>query len=102
VTEANFHIPVELAELLHATLGPLGDVLEQEGHRWSPTVRRVVSEYVRARNEFLAAHHGRGATVDVLTHTEEAAERVCALTESALREEEDFFRWSEEVSEEAG
>jgi hypothetical protein len=90
-------IPIRLAELLHATLGPLSEVLEREDHPWTPMVRKVLSEYCHERNGFLVEIHGPSVLSEIGHQTFLASERVCDLTDYALREEEDFSRWREEV-----
>lgn len=91
------YVPLELAELLHATLGPLGEVLERDGHSWAQMVRRVLDEYTRSRNSMLSHIHGDRVISEVTHQTFLASERVCELTDMAIREEEDFLRWSAEV-----
>ena len=94
-------VPVELAELLHATLGPLADVLEDEGHPWAEMAKRVVSEYTSQRNRLLKYVYGESIVADIAHHTYRAVEKVCEITESAVSdavESIDFAKWSAEVS----
>jgi len=91
------YVPIELAELLHATLGPLSEVLDREDHPWTPMVRMVLSEYSRERNRLLTHLHGENAVAEIAHHTYLASEKVCELTDYALQQEEDFSRWREEV-----
>lgn len=93
----DLHVPLDLSELLHATLGPLAETLEQEGHHWAPMVKRVLGEYTRLRNAALRATQGRDVTAEVAHITFLASEKVCALTEKAVTEEQDFIRWAAEV-----
>ena len=93
------YLPIELAELLHATLGPLSEVLDREDHPWTPMVRRVLSEYSRERNRILIDLHGERVLPEIAHHTFLASERVCLLTHYALEEEGDFKRWREEVED---
>ena len=99
-----FYIPLELAELLHATLGPLGDVLERENHHWAPIVKKVLSEYIGSRDRLLCQLHGHDILPEISHHTYLASEQVCDLTRSAITEEwmreadDDFSKWTEEVS----
>lgn len=79
LNEDTISIPLGLAELLHATLGPLAAVLTEQNHPWSGLVNRVVAEYVSARDEHCSgldavAWHGR-----VADQTQLAAEVVCGL-----------------------
>lgn len=86
-------VPLDIAELLHATLGPLADVLEAESHPWAPTLHMVLHEYVKLRNSAL----GPALGPDISHITYLAAERVCDLTRNAIRDEEDFRRWASEM-----
>ena len=91
------YLPIELAELLHATLGPLSEVLERENHHWAEVVRRVLAEYVAGRNQILTHIHGDKVMLEVAHETFVAAEKVCLISDLAISEEEDFIRWREEV-----
>lgn len=91
------YIPIEISELLHSTLGPLADILERDGHNWSPMVKKVLDEYTRLRNGFLTHVHGHEIISEITHQTFLAAEKVCELTESAIREERDFMAWAQEV-----
>lgn len=93
------YAPIELAELLHATLGPLGDVLEKENHHWAAIVRRVLLEYIRERNGFISDTYGSNAIPHVNHLTFLASERVCRVTDLAIAEEIDFAQWAGEVEE---
>jgi len=93
MTEGYLQIPLGVAELLHATLGPLSDVLDAEDHPWAPTIHLVLSEYIRLRNTAVGTE-----SLALANHaTYLAAERVCELTRSAVRDEEDFRRWAAEM-----
>lgn len=94
------YIPIEIAELLHATLGPLAEVLDGENHHWVPMIRKVLAEYTQQRDKFIRAIHGN-ISAEIAHHTYLASEKVCGMTELALREEEDFSKWAEEVTGEA-
>lgn len=91
------YVPIELAELLHATLGPLSEVLDREGHHWAEVVKRVLAEYVAGRNQIIRHLHGDEAILDVAHETFIASEKVCLISDLAVSEEEDFLRWREEV-----
>lgn len=95
-----FYIPIELAEMLHATLGPLADVLEEENHQWVPMLRKVLSEYTRSRDRFLTGVHG-DVIAEIVHHTYLAAEKVCGMTKSAIIEERDFSKWAAEFTGES-
>jgi len=90
-------VPIELAELLHAALGPLADVLEEEDHPWAAMARRVLDEYTFRRNRLLKYIYGESIAADIAHHTFQACEKVCELTDSAVREAVDFVKWSSEV-----
>lgn len=90
-------IPLELAELLHATLGPLSEILDKENHPWSAMVRRVIEEYTHQRNRFLTPIHGNSVVAEISHHTYLASEKVCELTDSAISEAADFLQWANEV-----
>ena len=96
---SNQVVPAELAEMLHATLGPLGDVLDAEGHRWSPIVRKVLAEYVQRRNRFVKKSYGMSAIADFNHLTYLASESVCRMTDSAIAEEVDLEQWDREMNE---
>jgi hypothetical protein len=93
---SGFFIPLELAELLHAALGPLSEKLEEEDHPWSTMVTRVLSEYTEARNRIMREAHGDSVIAEIAHQTYLAAERVCSMTEMALGEERDFAKWTAE------
>lgn len=92
------YLPIELAELLHATLGPLADTLERESHPWSPMVKKVLREYTDSRDRIMIHLHGSSVIPQIAHHTYLAAEKVCGMTSAAIREEEHFTRWSAEVN----
>ena len=79
-------VPLAFAELLHATLGPLGDILEQEGHSWAPMVQRVLEEYTSRRNALLTVVHGDEIIDVVMQHTMTAAEDVESMAYDAVDE----------------
>lgn len=79
-------IPLAFAELLHATLGPLGEVLETEGHSWAPMVQKVLSEYNSRRDTYLVSIHGDEILDVVIEHTMAAAEDVEAQVSDAVEE----------------
>jgi hypothetical protein len=94
-------VPIELAELLHATLGPLAEILENEGHPWADMARRVLTEYTSQRNRLLKYVYGDSIVADIAHHTFRAVERVCDLTEAAISDAVDaidFVKWSAEVN----
>lgn len=91
------YIPIHMGELLHATLGPLAEILERDQHNWAPMVKKVLNEYTQIRNEFLTHVHGSDIISEITHQTYLAAERVCDLTETAIREEKDFMAWAQEV-----
>lgn len=93
----SLHIPLELAELLHATLGPLADVLESEGHVWVPLIRRVLSAYVDGRDQKLAGQYGVGVLGEAKVCTLQVAEAVMAMVNELTLEEVDFDLWTNEV-----
>lgn len=78
------YVPLAFAELLHATLGPLGDVLSQEGHTWAPMVQRVLAEYTSRRDDLLTEFHGEGIVETIHDHTLVAAEEVEGLAHDAI------------------
>lgn len=73
-----FLVPLGLAEMLHATLGPLSVVLEEENHPWAPLVRSVLSEYVSARDEHCSSFDDLWWS-EVSEQLQLAAEVVCGL-----------------------
>jgi hypothetical protein len=97
----DFDVPIELAELMHALLGTLADVLEDEGHSWAQMTRRVLDEYEGQRNRILISLHGESIMRDLAHHTEMAVEKLCKLTDSAVQEASDFIQWHAEVSGES-
>ena len=101
IHEDAFHIPLRLAELLHATLGPLAEQLAIEGHSWEPMVRRVLAEYTELRNAILRQTHGSSVLADIKHETFLASEWLCTLTTLAVNEAADFVTWTSEVEGEA-
>lgn len=69
-------VPLALAELLHATLGPLSADLTAEGHPWADTLQRVLDAYVDER----ADHYGPNDEAEVFVTTMAAALRVESFT----------------------
>jgi len=96
--DREFYVPIHLSELLHVTLGTIADELEAEGNAWAETAKRVLAEYTGHRNRFLTRMHGDSVLPDIAHHTFLAVEKVCDLTDSAIREATDFLQWSSEVS----
>lgn len=94
------YMPLAFAELLHATLGPLEDVLRSEGHPWAPMVKRALDQYTDRRDEFLESIHGEGVIESVRHITYLACEEVQNLTDDVVQEEHDFLRWASEVEDE--
>jgi hypothetical protein len=92
-------VPLAFAELLHATLGPLGDVLQEQDHAWAPMVKRVLAEYTSRRDTLLVDLHGEEILSAVDHTTFVAVEEIHAVTEHAIAEEEDFTRWTSEVGQ---
>ena len=90
------YVPLAFAELLHAMLGPLEDVLSSEQHAWAPMIRRVLEQYTDRRDEFLQAMHGQeiNPLIGHITYT--AVEEVQNLTDDAIIEEHDFIQWASE------
>lgn len=62
------YIPLAFAELLHVTLGPLGDRLKAEGHEWASLVEKVLDAYTSRRDEHL---HGEDIEVQTSAAMEE-------------------------------
>lgn len=93
-------IPLHLAELLHATLGPLCEVLDSDEHDWVPMIRRVLSEYVSLRDQHLVALYGPGVTGEICKHSYNASEMVCALTRVEIAEAKHFVQWDVEFKDE--
>lgn len=93
----SLHVPLELAELLHATLGPLADVLEAEGHAWAPLIRRVLKAYLDGRDDKLLQQYGPGVLGEARVCTVQVSEAVCALVNELAMEEVDFSMWDSEI-----
>ncbi|MFM8798726.1 MAG: hypothetical protein ACKODT_07200 [Fluviibacter sp.] len=92
----NVNLPLDLAELLHVTLGPLADVLAEEGHRWAPMVKRVLSEYTELRDMVLTEIYGFDAIAAIDRTTVLACERVYEMVTSDV-ENVDFGMWASEL-----
>jgi hypothetical protein len=95
--ESALHIPLALAEMLHAVLGPLAEQLSAEGHAWAELTSRVVTEYTERRNATLVAAHGPSALTEIRDELFLASERVCELSTLAVNEASDFVAWAAEV-----
>ncbi len=91
-------IPLELAELLHATLGPLSDALSEESHPWAPLVRKALDTYISGRDTFLVQEHGAHVLPEIEEATRQACTRVDELLTETVSEEEDFTKWGSELS----
>lgn len=100
MTQPLTFIPLELAEMLHVTLGPLGELLEEEGHPWAGLVTRVLEQYLAGRDQTVFDNYlGEVGFEQIADTTRAAAERVCALTDAAVIEAEHFLCWADEVGE---
>lgn len=79
-------VPLAFAELLHATLGPLSDVLDKQGHDWAPMVRRVLAEYTSRRDQMLTNMHGEHILDNICDATQAAALEVEQLVSDEIEE----------------
>lgn len=77
-------VPLSYAEFLHATLGPLADVLEAEGHGWAEMVKRVLAEYTLRRNMIIGEVYGPDAYNRIASYTMAAAEEVEYMVHEAI------------------
>lgn len=94
--DEQLQIPLALAEMLHAILGPLLGQLEGEGHSWVPILKRVLEAYGVGRDDILISRHGVGILSEIDGATRDAAEQLCEWVSEMAREEEDFKLWAEE------
>lgn len=97
--EDHLRIPLELAELLHATLGPLGERLKDEGHPWAELVQRVLEAYRMGRDSSVMTQYGLSALQDMHMVTVAVSEQVCRFVEEITVEEVDFNAWSKELND---
>ena len=89
-------LPLPLAELLHVTIGPLADVLEEEGHAWAPLLRRVLETYLTGRADQLVKRYGVGVLEDAVVVTGEVVQAMYELVRELAMEQVDFDLWAEE------
>lgn len=92
----NLQVPLPLAEMLHALLGPLGEQLTREGHSWAPFVSRVVDAYTQGRDDHLSDTHGPAVLRDIDVCTLQVADKLCGWVAEMASEEEDFDLWARE------
>lgn len=92
----NPNIPLHLAEMLHATLGPLYAQLHEEGHVWAPLVKSVLDEYTHRRHLALDGIYGADAPDMICRVLQAAAEEVCNMSDRPVQER-DFAMWSSEL-----
>lgn len=95
---SEIRIPVEVAEMLHVTLGPLSEVLKQEGHPWAPMVEKMLHDYTRARDAVVSREHGASGLAEVHEITTEACNTVLDKVSDAILEGMDFVQWHEELT----
>lgn len=93
-------IPLPLAELLFVTLGPLSDVLEEEGHRWTMMVKMVLRAYMDGRDDTLGKMYGMNVVKDIDMVTVQVSEELCRWMDEVSIEEEHFEKWQEELGSE--
>ena len=91
-------LPLPLAELLHATLGPLCIALENESHAWAPLVRRVLGAYTDGRDDMMTVMYGPSILQDVAMVTVEVADELIKLVDEMSATERDFEKWSDELN----
>lgn len=92
----NINLPLHLAELLHVALGPLADVLEGEGHRWAPMLKRVLREYTAARDAVLVDELGADAIPAIDRTTSVACQLIYEMVGGPV-ESGDFDLWASEL-----
>jgi len=93
---SELNIPLELAELLHATLGPLATSLRAEGNHWADTIDYIVDKYTRQRDAALYAAHGPSVKADINHATFKAVDSVLAHMDDMFDEKEHFGMWTDE------
>lgn len=98
MSEPNDHmlLPLPLAEMLHATLGPLAEVLAAEGHAWAPLLDRVLEAYRAGRDDQMVKKYGPAVIPEVDIVTAQVAEAVCSVVSELASEEVDFMMWASE------
>lgn len=89
-------IPLEMAELLHATLGPIAASLRSEGNHWADTIEYIVDRYIEARDTHLGKIHGPGVRAEINHVTFGAVEEVLHHMDEMSTEREHFGMWAEE------
>ncbi|OQZ87920.1 hypothetical protein BST11_25495 [Mycobacterium alsense] len=89
-------IPLPLAEMLYATLGPLAETLAAENHPWAALAERVLEAYKTGRNDQLVAMYGQGVIPEISKVTQQVADAVCGVVAEMADEEMDFAMWAGE------
>lgn len=91
----NVNVPLHLAELLHVTLGPLADVLAEEGHRWAPMLQTILSQYTQERDSVLTGIYGPDAIPAIDRTTVVACQHVYDMVALPIMEA-DLNEWASE------
>lgn len=97
----HLQVALPLAEMLHSTLGPLSEVLEEEGHPWAPLVKRVLTAYCDGRDDQLVLKYGTGVLKDVGLVTNQVSEEICRVIAEMQGEDLDFEMWMKEITRDA-
>ncbi len=92
-------LPLPLAELLHVTLGPLANVLEEQDHPWVPLIRKVLGAYQDGRDDMVFKMYGKSVTDDIGIITWQVSEELVKWVAEMADEEVHFEKWKEELGE---
>lgn len=97
--DENIQIPLQLAELLHVTLGPLTEVLKDEDHSWAPLISMVLRAYREGRDRELVKEYGDSIVRDIDLCTYLVSEQLCEWSRELAGEETDFDKWAHEIED---
>lgn len=90
-------IPLELAELLYVTLGPLSEVLQDDNHKWAPIVKMVLRAYREGRDDMLGKMYGDRVLEDIDLCTFLVSEQLVKWVSELSGEQTDFDKWAQEM-----
>lgn len=93
----DIQIPLQLAELLHVTLGPLTETLKEEDHPWVGLALMVLAAYREGRDRELEKAYGVEVVADIDLCTYRVSEQLCNWASEMAGEETDFEKWAKEL-----
>lgn len=95
-------LPLPLAELLYVTLGPLAEVLKDEGHAWAGLTEAVLKAYREGRDATLYKMYGENVVKDIDIVTFLVSEELARWADEVAGIRTDFQLWQEELNDDEG